>query len=285
MATKIPPIIKPAELAPLMQQKKVVIIDARVGPQVKETYATSHLVGARFVDIETELARPKKEPAKGGRHPLPDLEQFAQLLQRLGISPESHVVVYDDKNGANAAARFWWMLRAIGHQAVQVLDGGYQAAFAAGIPTHSGEEVPATTGVYPVKEWLLPTVDIHQVEKAVKDSDFLVIDVRDAERYRGEKEPIDLIAGHIPGAVNIPFSKNLDSNGFFLKPDELKHTYEQALENRNGEQIIVHCGSGITACHTLLAMDHAGMEIPGLYVGSWGEWSRTDRPIATGAKP
>lgn len=285
MATKTPPIIKPQELASLLQQKNVVMIDARVGPQVKESYATSHLAGARFVDIETELARPKKEPAKGGRHPLPDLDQFAQLLQRLGISPESHVVVYDDKNGGNAAARFWWMMRAIGHQQIQVLDGGFQAAVAAGIPTSSGEETPATPTVYPVKEWRLPTVDIHQVEKAVQDSEFLVIDVRDAERYRGEKEPIDLIAGHIPGAINIPFSKNLDGNGFFLSPDMLKDMYEEALEDRKAEQVIVHCGSGITACHTLLAMDYAGMEIPALYVGSWGEWSRTDRPIGIGAKP
>ena len=285
MATKIPPIIQPTELASLIQQKKVVIIDARVGPQVKESYAASHLAGARFVDIETELARPKQEPAKGGRHPLPDLDQFAQLLQKLGISPESHVVVYDDKNGANAAARFWWMMRAIGHQTVQVLDGGFQAAVAAGIPTSSGEEVPAPPTIYPANEWLLPTVDIHQVEEAVQNSDFIVIDVRDAERFRGEKEPIDLIAGHIPGAVNIPFSKNLDDNGFFLPPDKLKDIYEEALENRKAEQVMVHCGSGITACHTLLAMDHAGLEIPSLYVGSWGEWSRTDRPIATGAKP
>jgi thiosulfate/3-mercaptopyruvate sulfurtransferase len=285
MATKIPTIIKPSELSQLIQQKNIILIDARVSPQVKESYTTSHLAGARFVDIETELARSIKEPSNGGRHPLPDIEQFTQLLQRLGISPESHVVVYDDKNGSNAAARFWWMLRAIGHKVVQVLDGGFQAAIAAGIPASSGEEAPATPVIYSVKEWLLPTVNIQQVEKAVEDPNFLVIDVRDAERYRGEKEPIDLVAGHIPGAVNIPFSNNLDRNGFFLTPDALKQYYKQALENRKPEQVIVHCGSGITACHTLLAMDYAGMEIPGLYVGSWGEWSRTDRPIATGAKP
>lgn len=283
MAWKTSPIIKAAELLSLIQTENIVLIDARTGPQAKESYITSHLTGARFVDMETELAKPKKEPAKGGRHPLPDLNAFAGLLQKLGINPESHVVVYDDKSGSNAAARFWWMLRAVGHKTVQVLDGGIQAAVAAGVPTKSGEETAAIQAVYPANQWLLPTVDIHQVEKAAHNPQFVVIDVRDAERYRGEKEPIDLIAGHIPGAINIPFSNNLDKNGLFLDPEVLKQSYVQTLGNRPAEQVIVHCGSGITACHTLLAMDYAGMEIPKLYVGSWGEWSRTDRPIATGA--
>jgi len=128
--------------------------------------------------------------------------------------------------------------------------------------------------------WQLPTADINEVEANAQHEDYLVIDVRENYRYRGESEPIDLIAGHIPGAVNIPFVTNLDAEGLFLSPQTLKSKYETALDNRKADHVIVHCGSGVTACHTLLAMDYAGLEIPKLYVGSWSEWSRNNKPIA-----
>ena len=275
-------IIKPQELVLLQQQPNLVLIDARSGPDAREKYKAEHLAGALFVDLEVDLAHRKPDAAEGGRHPLPDINKFAQVLGQLGINPESHVVVYDDKNGANAAARFWWMLKAIGHQKIQVVDGGYNAALAAGMPISSKTETPEQSLPYPHKGWQLPTVNMDEVGKEALDPAFLVIDVREAERYRGEKEPIDLVAGHIPGAVNIPFSTNLDQQGFFLSPAELKAKYTTALGDRKPEQVAVHCGSGVTACHTLLAMDYAGLAIPKLYVGSWSEWSRNERPIATG---
>lgn len=276
------PIINPQQLAAILSGKDLVLIDARTGSGIKEKYNQQHLLGALFVDLETEMAHKTADAANGGRHPLPDFAAFAELLGKLGIHPESHVVVYDDKNGANAAARFWWMLRAIGHKQVQVLDGGYDAVLAAGIPTSSGTETTIKQPAYPHNEWQLQTASIQEVEAAANNSKKLIIDVRDAARYRGETEPIDLVAGHIPGAVNIPFTLNLNSEGFYLTPAELSAKYKEQLADLNPEDVTVHCGSGVTACHTLLAMDYAGLGIPKLYVGSWSEWSRSGRPIATG---
>ncbi len=277
------PIIKPQELVELSKTEELVLIDARTGPDATEKYRTEHLAGALFVDLESDLAEKSADAANGGRHPLPGIDKFAQLLGNLGIHPESHVVVYDDKNGANAASRFWWMLKAIGHTKVQVLDGGYDAAVAAGVPVGSGAETAKAGQPYPHNNWQLPTASVTKVEKAAQDPAFLVIDVRDAERFRGEKEPIDLVAGHIPGAVNIPFTSNLNSSGFYLSPEELKVKYTAAIGDRAPENVIVHCGSGVTACHTLLALDYACLPIPKLYVGSWSEWSRSGRTIATGS--
>lgn len=285
MPQKLSPISKPSELVASVQEKNLVIVDARAGAGAKERYAAGHLEGALFVDLEKQLANVPADASKGGRHPLPDLTQFAQVLTQLGIGPDTHVVVYDDKNGGNAAARFWWMLKAIGHENVQVLDGGLDAAVKAGFPVSSGEETPTTPEkTYETLQWMLPLSDINEVEKVANDADYLVIDVRDKDRFDGKVEPIDLIAGHIPGAANIPFTSNLDANGFFLSPAELKEKYTEALNGRDAQHVIVHCGSGVTACHTLLAMAYAEMEIPKLYVGSWSEWSRTDRPMFTLSK-
>ncbi|MBD0254435.1 MAG: sulfurtransferase [Cytophagales bacterium] len=274
------PLITPAALGRLLRENEIVLLDARTGPGAPEKHAALHLAGARFVDAETELAGPTANPSRGGRHPLPRIADFARALQRLGITPQSRVVVYDDKNGSSAAARCWWMLRAVGHESVQVLDGGLQAALAAGVPTGSGMAAPPVATTYPVSQWLLPLATIDQVATAARDARFLVIDVRAAERYRGETEPIDAVAGHIGGAVNVPFTGNLDPEGFFLPPAELKQAYEKVLANRPAGRVIVHCGSGVTACHTLLALAYAGLEMPSLYVGSWSEWSRTGRPVA-----
>ncbi|MCC6460781.1 MAG: sulfurtransferase, partial [Saprospiraceae bacterium] len=176
---------------------------------------------------------------------------------------------------------FWWMLSALGHPQVQVLDGGYQAAIEAGFPLCAGAEADAGAAPYPAKAWQWPTVGIETVERAVQDPGVLVIDVRDADRYAGKVEPIDLVAGHIPGAVNVPFSENLDAAGFFHSPAELRAKYTALLKDLEPRQVVVHCGSGVTACHTLLAFVQAGLEVPKLYVGSWSEWSRTNRPIGT----
>jgi thiosulfate/3-mercaptopyruvate sulfurtransferase len=280
MASRISPLISPEALVSLAPQE-LVIIDARSGPGAYDKYQQQHLHGAIFVDLENQLSDKKANAADGGRHPLPTVESFASLLSELGIQPTDHIVVYDDKNGANAAARFWWMMRAAGHEKVQVIDSGYDGAVKAGFPTSN--EIPAqkSPSNYTIEKWLLPTVTMQEVDSVRSNDDYYIIDVREAVRHDGITEPIDLVAGHIPGAHNIPFSTNLDADGKFLSPEELKEKYEAAIGNRNPENIIVHCGSGVTACHTILAMEAAGMETPNLYVGSWSEWSRNANPVAT----
>lgn len=281
MAEEIFPLIEPEALMNIHQSENFILIDARTGIDAHTKYLHAHLKAAGFVGLETQLADIKMDVANGGRHPLPDPQKFAKLVGGLGIHTDSHVVVYDDKNGANAAARFWWMLRSIGHNKIQVLNGGYDAAIRAGFPTSSGEEPVIKKDSYNAHKWLLPTITIEEVEKAAGDNSFIVIDVREKMRYDGEHEPIDLIAGHIPGAINIPFTNNLNENGLFLSSAELREKYIKALQGVSPENVIVHCGSGVTACHTILAMYSAGLTIPVLYTGSWSEWSRNNMPMAT----
>ncbi|RZK15925.1 MAG: sulfurtransferase [Pedobacter sp.] len=270
------PIIKPEDLTWLNQDDEIVMIDASAG--AKARYDEQHLAGAIFADVNEDLAS-IGDFTVGGRHPLPSFEKLGTTLQKLGITKESHVIVYDDKNGGNAAARLWWMLRSIRHEKVQVVDGGFQAAVKANFPTTNKIQVPKSVGKYEVKGWSLPLSDMDEVERVAKTDDHIVIDVRDANRYAGLTEPIDTIAGHIPGATNIPFTENLGADGRFLAPEILKEKYTAALGKVKPENVIVHCGSGITACHTLLAMDYAGLPVPKLYVGSWSEWSRNNKEM------
>jgi thiosulfate/3-mercaptopyruvate sulfurtransferase len=274
------PLISPSELLDLQNEPHLILIDTRSGADAREKYQTEHLQGAHWVDLEAELSEKSADAAQGGRHPLPPVEKFAQLLGRLGVTPASHVIAYDDKNGAMSSARFWWMLRALGHEKIQVLNGGYQAAVNAGFPTSSEQPKPEPQPTYPADHWQLPMADIEEVAEAAQAKDAVVIDVRAPRRYAGKHEPIDLVAGHIPGAINIPFVSNLGADGSFLPPKQLAKKYNEAIGKYNADNIIVHCGSGVTACHTLLAIAQAGLEIPKLYVGSWSEWSRRERPIA-----
>ncbi len=282
MSQATSPLIKIDELRSLRQD--AIIVDARSGQNALERYSQGHYPGAIHVDLDKDLSVKTENAAKGGRHPLPTPEQFGKLLGTLGITPKSDVFVYDDKSGANAAARFWWMLRAAGHGNVHVVDGGLAAITASGTALQTGINKPNPVSPYPISEWKLPTAKIQEVDNATKDENSLVIDVRESYRYRGEKEPIDLVAGHIPGAVNVPYINNLNEDGTFRKPEILKAEYEETFEGRKPENIIVHCGSGVTACHTLLALEHAGLKNSKLYVGSWSEWSRNDKPIATTEK-
>jgi len=270
----ISPIIQASELLQLYKSKDLIVIDVSCGKNAKLNYAEKHLEGALFVDLNTQLANIKEDFSLGGRHPLPNIQDFATTLSNLGIASKSHVVIYDNQNGANAAARFWWMLKAVGHEKVQVLNGGFQEAEKLHFPTSSKTKIASKTEPYKVNDWQLKTAEIEEVEKVSEDKNYIVIDVRDAARYRGETEPIDLIAGHIPGAINVPFTENLDENGLFLTPNELRTKYQTVFGNLKSENTIVHCGSGVTACHSLLAIAYAGLEIPKLYVGSWSEWSR-----------
>ncbi|QNK61659.1 sulfurtransferase [Pedobacter sp. PAMC26386] len=272
---KLSSIIQPEELV-ILGKNDFILFDVSAG--TKPRYDEQHLNGAFYLDLNTDLAD-IKDFAIGGRHPLPPLGRFAQLLGKYGVTKDTHVIVYDDKNGSNAAARFWWMLKSIGHEKVQVLNGGYTAAIKAGFAVNA--EVPSAKPTEPAQftEWQLPLAEIDEVEIASNSDNYAIIDVRDANRFAGLTEPIDLIAGHIPNAINIPFTENMDANGDFLAPEILKEKYLKALTDYKIENVIIHCGSGVTACHTLLAIDHAGLEIPKLYVGSWGEWSRNNKKM------
>ena len=269
------PIVAPEALLDATVRGAVRLVDARVGAAGLAAYAERHLEGAVRADLDRELAGDASDPANGGRHPLPPLETFALTLASWGIGEDTPVVIYDDQRGANAAARLWWMLRAVDHRPVWVLDGGYQAALAAGLPT-SSEAPQITLGeAYPVTDdWVLPTIDLGAVFHARTDPTWRVLDVRAPFRFRGEREPIDPIAGHIPGAQNIFYEENLDADGRFLPAEALRAKYGTWLGELSAEQLAVHCGSGVTACHTLLALARAGLDGAALYVGSWSEWCR-----------
>ncbi|GGH17526.1 sulfurtransferase [Mucilaginibacter phyllosphaerae] len=260
-----------------------ILIDVRAGANAHERYLAGHLPNAIFATLDDDLASHPADAAVGGRHPLPALTDFAETLGRWGITPDSHVVVYDDKNAAMGGARLWWMLRSVGHTNVQVLNGGLKAATDEGVELSTEEYLPAATGLYPIPQQYSNTADIEEVKKAAKAADRVVIDVREGVRYLGHTEPLDLIAGHIPGAVNLFYSNSLSPEGKYLTSQALATLYKDAIGDVKPGDVIVHCGSGVTACHTLLGMEHAGITGPKLYVGSWSEWSRNDLPVATEA--
>ena len=270
------PIIEVDKLMQISENQNLRIFDVRTGSNAKENYIKKHLEYSVFVDLNSDLAE-IDDPKNGGRHPLPKFEDFIKTLGELGIDKNSHIVIYDDKNGANAAARFWWMLRAVGHKKVQVLNGGLPVAQNQNYPLSSVEEYyPETKYISDYQDWQLPQVWIDDVKKASQDSDSMIVDVRESQRFDGIMEPIDLVAGHIPNAQNFPFIDNLDEKGLFKSPEVLRNLYSELLDNYEKSKIIFHCGSGVTACHSLLALDYAGFDIPNLYVGSWSEWSRNE---------
>ena len=277
---RIPPIIEANELLKIFKDSDVMIFDVSNSKNAKYNYESEHIEGAFFLDLNTQLADIKSDFSEGGRHPLPKIENFAKTLTNLGISKNKHVVIYDDKNGSNASARFWWMLKSVGHQKVQVLNGGLNQAKNNNLPMSSKREsVQTVSEPYQIDKWNLPTIEMSELENLLLNPNYLVVDVRDKERYEGISEPIDLVAGHIPGAINIPFTENIDQKGLFLNPTKLRNKYETMFGDKKIENIVVHCGSGVTACHTLLALDYAEMEMPKLYVGSWSEWSRNNKII------
>lgn len=233
-----------------------------------EAYSAGHIPGAVFVDLDRDLAAREGD----GRHPLPAIEELVRTLGRLGIERDSAVVVYDDMGGA-VAARMWWMLHSIGHQGpVRVLDGGLRSWTEAGHPLESGGVEPIPT-VYPDVDGYRGVVRHDQLGGRV------LADVRAAERYRGEVEPIDPKAGHIPGAINHPFAGNLDE-GRLRAPDDLAERYRDFPGDG-----VVYCGSGVNACHGALALVVAGKPMPDVYIGSFSDWSRRDLPVATGPNP
>jgi thiosulfate/3-mercaptopyruvate sulfurtransferase len=282
MHVSLPLVISPRDLPAMRASfRDIVVLDARPN---QADFDVAHLDGAIHVDLNRHLSRASEmdfDPRFGGRHPLPSVERWSKLLGQWGVDPTTPVVIYDEQDCSNAAARAWWMLRSVGHKDVGVIDGGFRAAVAAGLSTSALKTESAPKEPYPVDAWQLPTVDIQAVEALRTDPAWKVLDVRSAPRFRGETEPIDPIAGRIPGAVNLPFTQNLDGDRLRTAP-ALRGQYASLLKGTAPERLIVHCGSGVTACQTLLALEVAGFSGASLYVGSWSEWCRNDMPRASG---
>ena len=252
-------------------------------------FAQGHLAGALHADLDQHLSlakAPGADPARGGRHPLPAPAQWARQLGAWGITRETWVVAYDDASGASGAARLWWMLRAFGHERVSVLDGGWPSCLEVGAElSGAAPPQPRPAPPYPCEQWLWPLVDLTQVDRLRLDPDWKLLDVRAQPRYAGLEEPLDPAAGHIPGALNLPFSANLQADGRFKTPEALRDLYLRFLAGTPPERLAVHCGSGVTACHSLLALDLAGLPGSTLYLGSWSEWCRNPLPQATNTGP
>lgn len=274
------PLISAADLRARLATLR--LLDAR---QPREAYEAGHLPGALHADLDRDLstvADPGHDPAQGGRHPLPPPARFAAQVGTWGIGPGTEVVVYDSLGGMDAAARLWWMLRALGHTRVSVLDGGLAAALEAGLElTREVPAVPPRTP-YPAQAWALPRVDLAAVDRLRQDPAWCLLDVRAAERWRGEVEALDPVAGRIPGSQNRYWPGSLDASGRFLPPARLRAEFEAILAGRPAGHLAVHCGSGTSACHTLLALEVAGLPGASLYVGSWSEWCRSGQPQARG---
>ena len=270
-------------LADHLQDPDWVIFDCRfvlTAPESgRQAYSTAHIPGARYAHLDQDLSSPIT--ADSGRHPLPDPDVLATKLGAWGVDNNTQVVVYDDSFGA-IAGRLWWLLRWLGHEQVALLDGG--------LPKWQREQRPMTADPPTITPksfkpsinndmWVETTV----VCEALRHGDTLIIDARAEERFCGEVEPLDTVAGHVPGAINYPFEDNLDFSGAFLSASDLRADYLDLLADHRPQQVIHMCGSGVTACHNILAMEHAGLHGARLYAGSWSEWIRDPaRPVATG---
>jgi thiosulfate/3-mercaptopyruvate sulfurtransferase len=276
------------ELAARLGDPQLRIVDARfvlagAAPDAGESaWREAHLPGAGYVHLDRDLSDHRK-PASHGRHPLPEAADFVETLARLGIGPRQQVVVYDASDAAMAAARFWWLLRLLGHERVAVLDGGWAQWTRLGLPVTSDIRAVPAAG-----ENFAPRFDPGMVAGDVEVAGRLgeapgwILDARAPERFRGEVEPLDRVAGHIPGARNRPFAANL-RDGLFKSPEQLRAEFAALLGAREPAQVLLNCGSGVTACQNLLAMEHAGLHGARVYAGSWSGWiSDPSRPIETG---
>ncbi|MCS7061974.1 MAG: sulfurtransferase [Anaerolineae bacterium] len=280
----IQPLISVDELAHHLDDLSWLIVDCRFSladaSAGRRRYEDSHIPGAMYAHLNDDLSGPII-PGVTGRHPLPAVETAARTFGRLGIHSGVRVVAYDDMGGALGAARLWWMLRWLGHDAVQVLDGEWQAWLAGGYPTRAGVETrpPAAFIARPRAERIATAED---VETMRLNPSCRVLDARSAARFHGREETIDPVAGHIPGALSAPYTDNLTPQGTFRSATELRGYYLALLGDTPADQTVVYCGSGVSATHSILAMQVAGLGEARLYPGSWSEWI-TDprRPVAS----
>jgi thiosulfate/3-mercaptopyruvate sulfurtransferase len=267
---------------------KAVILDCRfdlAAPEAgQRAFLERHIPTAQYLDLNRDLSAPVS--AATGRHPLPEPGRLAARLAALGLGSSDQAVCYDESNGS-FAARAWWLLRWLGHPRTAVLDGGLKAWLADGGAVEAGEA--RARPVDAAASWPDSSADAAAIVttpallEALRDPARLLVDARAAERFQGRIEPIDPVAGHVPGAVNHPLSTNLREDGRFLPPEELRRRWLERLAGRAPADVIAMCGSGVTACHNLLAMEHAGLGGAKLYAGSWSEWIRDpNRPIARG---
>ncbi|AWH20949.1 MULTISPECIES: sulfurtransferase [Stenotrophomonas] len=261
------------------------VVDARASladPQAGAgQYAAGHIPGAVYADLNHDLSDLGR--SGHGRHPLPDSDAFAATLGQWGITPETQVVVYDGSDGSMAAARLWWLLRLIGHSRVAVLDGGMAAWLAAGQPVVTGRSEVAAQPPYPGRFDSTQVASADEIAARLKHAPGWLVDARAGERFRGEVEPLDPVAGHVPGAVNRPFALNV-ADGRLRDAQELRAELQSVIGNQDPQRVVLMCGSGVTACHLLLAMESAGLSGARLYSDSWSGWvSDSSRPVATGA--
>lgn len=280
-------LISPAEVAAHVDDADWAIIDCRFAladpPKGRRDYLAAHIPGAVYAHLDEDLSGPVVT-GKSGRHPLPPIDRFVAMLSAWGIGDGVQVVVYDDASGMYAG-RLWWMLRWLGHDAVALLDGDWRLWQAEGRPTRSGAEQRDARPFTPrLRPHLLATSD--EIAGRLGAPDLHLFDARAADRYRGENETIDPVAGHVPGAINAPYAMNLDGDGRFLSAGELRERYEALLGDAPAAEAIFYCGSGVSAVHDLIAVEVAGLGLPRLYVGSWSEWiADPARPVASGATP
>jgi thiosulfate/3-mercaptopyruvate sulfurtransferase len=273
------------QVADQLADPRLLIFDCRYElsrPEAgRAAYLRGHLPGAVHADLHRDLAGPTT--ATSGRHPLPEPQDFAARLRRWGVDDDSLLLVYDDATGI-WAARFWWMTaKWLGHRHVAVMDGGIRRWLQLGLPTTTNPAPTRPAGDFTARPDAGAHVDADTTQAAALDPRRRVLDARAAERFRGEVEPIDPVAGHVPGACNHPSSRVVDADGRFLPPTELASAFSQTLGAVPATDAITMCGSGVTACHLLLAMEHAGLPGARLYPGSWSEWSRDPaRPVARG---
>jgi thiosulfate/3-mercaptopyruvate sulfurtransferase len=252
------------------------LMDADAGPRA---YRAGHVPGAVFAHTDDDLSG--RKTGRNGRHPLPGRDDMVQAFRRWGVDDDTQVVAYD-ANGGNFAVRLWWLARWLGHTRVAVLDGGWPRWLARTGLSSTEIPVPAP-GRFTDRSSSMPLVGAEDVVRNLGTRERLVLDARTPERYRGEQEPIDPVAGHIPGALNRPWQRNLEADQTFKSPQALRQEFEAALGSTSPARVIHQCGSGVTACHNLLAMEIAGLAGSALYAGSWSEWiADPARPIATG---
>lgn len=274
-------LVQPEAVAAALGEVEVVLVDCRFSladPAAGErAYRDSHIPGARYAHLDRDLSGPVA--ASAGRHPWPDADAFARRLSAWGISPRSRVVAYDAGDGA-LAARLWCLLRMLGHEAAVVLDGGWARWTGLGLPVDADLPSPA----HAPYEATFDAARLFDADAARRHlgQGGLLVDARAPERFRGEVEPLDAVAGHVPGAVNRPYAANLE-DGRFKSAAQLRSEFEALLGGRKARELVAMCGSGVTACHHLLALEHAGLHGAGLFTGSWSGWiSDPARPVATG---